>query len=265
LLRDHHEGYIDWDVYENNQKMIAQNENAASTVVRGSVRSGNALLAGLLRCGHCGAKLHAQYPSPYSIRYACSGYRLNGERTSCVLFGGLRADQMVSEQLLQCLSPLGLDSAMDAIDVLSNASDERIRQKALAVEQARYEVTRARRQYDAIDPDNRLVAAELERRWNRALEIEAQLEEELSILEQSREHPLTNQQKNDLLDFARDLPRLWNAPQSSPEHKKRLLRISLKEIIATTQNDMIRLVLHWQGGDHTQIELPRYAQATTAT
>ncbi|HUZ95215.1 MAG TPA: recombinase zinc beta ribbon domain-containing protein, partial [Edaphobacter sp.] len=257
LLRDHHEGYIDWDVYENNRKMITQNENAASAFVRGSVRSGNALLAGLLRCGHCGAKLHVQYPTPHAIRYACSGYQLNGERTSCVLFGGLRADQMVSEQLLQCLSPLVMDAAMDAIDLLSNANDERIRQKALAVEQACYEVTRARRQYDVVDPDNRMVAAELERRWNRALEIEAQLEEELAILEQSREHPLTVQQKSELMDFARDLPRLWNAPQSPPEHKKQLLRIALKEIIATTQNDMIRLVLHWQGGDHTQIEFAK--------
>jgi hypothetical protein len=146
---------------------------------------------------------------------------------------------------------------MDAVAALSNASDERIRQKTLALEQAHYEVTRARRQYDAIDPDNRLVAAELERRWNRALEIEAQLEEELAILEQAREHPLTVQQKNELMDFARDLPRLWNAPQSSPEHKKRLLRIALKEIIATTENDKIRLVLHWEGGDHTQIEFAK--------
>jgi DNA invertase Pin-like site-specific DNA recombinase len=175
LQRDHHEGYIDWDTFESNQKMITENENAASKFVRGSVRSGNALLAGLLRCGHCGAKLYAQYPSPYSIRYACSGYRLNGERTSCVLFGGLRADQMVSDQLLQCLSPLSVDAAVDAIATLSDASDERNRQKALALEQARYDVIRARRQYDAIDPDNRLVAAELERRWNRALEIEAEL------------------------------------------------------------------------------------------
>jgi hypothetical protein len=174
-----------------------------------------------------------------------------------VLFGGLRADQMVSDQLLQCLSPLGVDAAMDAVATLSDASDERIRQKVLALEQARYEAIRARRQYDAIDPDNRLVAAELERRWNRALEIEAQLDEELAALEQSREHPLTARQREELMDFARDLPRLWNAPQSSPEHKKRLLRIALKEIIATTQNDTIRLVLHWQGGDHTQIEFAK--------
>jgi len=257
LLRDHHEGYIDWEVYQSNQKIIAHNENARSNVVRGSVRSGGALLAGLLRCGHCGAKLLAQYPAPNVIRYACSGCRLSGEQTSCVLFGGLRADRMVSEQLLQCLTPLGIEAAMDAVAALSDASDERIRQKTLALEQARYEVTRARRQYDAVDPDNRLVAAELERRWNRALDMEAQLEEELAALEQSREHPLTVQQKNELMDFARDLPRLWNARQSSLEHKKRLLRIALKEITATTQDDTIRLVLHWQGGDHTQIEFAK--------
>jgi DNA invertase Pin-like site-specific DNA recombinase len=257
LLPDHHEGYIDWDMYESNQKMIAQNENARSNIVRGSVRSGGALLAGLLRCGHCGAKLLAQSPGPHSIRYACSGYRMNGEKICCVLFGGLRADQMVSEQLLQCLSPLGVDAAMDAVAALSDASDERIRQKTLALEQARYEVTHARRQYDAIDPDNRLVAAELERRWNRALEEEAQLEEELGALEQSRAHPLTDRQKNELMDFARDLPQIWNAPQGFLEHKKRLLRIALKEIIATTQDDTIRLVLHWQGGDHTQIEFAK--------
>jgi len=164
---------------------------------------------------------------------------------------------MVSDQLLQCLSPLSVDAAVDAIATLSDASDERNRQKALALEQARYDVIRARRQYDAIDPDNRLVAAELERRWNRALEIEAELDEELAVLEQSREHPLTSRQREELMDFARDLPRLWNLPQSPPEHKKRLLRIALKEIIATTQNDTIRLVLHWQGGDHTQIEFAK--------
>jgi Recombinase len=101
LLRDHHEGHIDWDVHQSNQAMIAHNENACSNAVRGSVRSGEALLAGLLRCGHWGAKLLAQYPRPGVIRYQGSGYWLNGEQSSCVLFGGLRADRLVSEQLLQ--------------------------------------------------------------------------------------------------------------------------------------------------------------------
>jgi excisionase family DNA binding protein len=257
LITDHHEGYLDWDAYQNNQTMIAHNDNARGAAVRGAVKHGGALLAGLLRCGHCGAKLLAQYPGPRSIRYQCSGYLLNRDHPCCVMFGGLRADRLVSEQLLQCLTPLGSEAAIEAIESLEGASDDRIRQKALALEQSRYEVIRARRQYDAVDPANRLVAAELERRWNQTLTAEAQLEAELATLRQSCERPLTATQKRELLVFARDLPELWDDPRSSPEHKKRLLRIALKEIVVTSEGETIRFVLHWQGGDHTQAEFPK--------
>lgn len=257
LILDHHEGYIAWDVYQSNQTMIAHNDNARGDVVRGSVKHGAALLSGLLRCGHCGAKLLAQYPGPRTIRYQCSGYILNRDRACCVMFGGLRADRFVSEQLLQCLTPFGIEAAIEAIETLEGGSDERIQQKTLALEHARYEVTHARRQYDAVDPANRLVAAELERRWNQTLTTEAQLETELATLQESRERPLTDAQKRELLAFARDLPRLWDHQQSSPEHKKRLLRIALKEIIATCEGETIRFVLHWQGGDHTQLEFQK--------
>ena len=257
LILNHHEGYIDWDVYENNQKVITDNDNARGGVVRGAIKNGDALLAGLLRCGHCGAKLLAQYPRPRVIRYQCSGYILNRDQKCCVMFGGLRADRLVTEQLLQCLAPLGLGGAIEAIASLQGASDERVQQKRLALERARYEVTHARRQYDAVDPANRLVAAELERRWNQALTTEAQLEAELTSLQQTRERPLSDAQKRELLEFARDLPRLWDDPRSSPEYKKRLLRIALKEIIATCEGETIRLVLHWQGGDHTQVEFQK--------
>jgi excisionase family DNA binding protein len=257
LILDHHEGYIAWDVYESNQKVIMDNENARSGAVRGAIRNGEALLAGLLRCGHCGAKLLAQYPRPHVIRYQCSGYILNRDQACCVMFGGLRADRLVSEQLLQCLAPLGLGAALEAIETLQDASDDRVQQKRLALEQARYDVSHARRQYDVVDPANRLVAAELERRWNQALATEAQLEAELTSLQQSRERPLSDAQKRELLEFARDLPRLWSDPLSSPEYKKRLLRIALKEAIATCEGETIRLVLHWQGGDHTQVEFQK--------
>jgi excisionase family DNA binding protein len=173
------------------------------------------------------------------------------------MFGGLRADRFVSEQLLQCLTPFGTEAAIEAIEALQGASDDRVQQKALALEHARYEVTHARRQYDAVDPANRLVAAELERRWNQALTTEAQFEAELATLQQAHERPLSDVQKRELLDFARDLPKLWDDPQSTPEHKKRLLRIALKEIIATCEGETIRLVLHWQGGDHTQVEFEK--------
>ena len=257
LILDHHQGYIDWDVYQSNQAMIAHNDNARGDAVRGPVKQGGALLSGLLRCGHCGAKLLAQYPAAGVIRYQCSGYLLNRDHACCVMFGGLRADRLVSEQLMQSLTPLSVEAAIEAIESLQGTSDERLQQKALAVEHARYETTRARRQYDAVDPANRLVAAELERRWNHALTAEAQLETELVTLRESRERPLIEAQKRELLSFARDLPGLWDSPHSLAEHKKRLLRIALKEIIATSEGETVRLVLHWQGGDHTQVEFQK--------
>src|SRR5450432_3920764 len=129
LILDHHEGYIDWNVYQSNQTMIAHNDNARGNAVRGSIKHGEALLAGLLRCGHCGAKLLAQYPGPRVIRYQCSGYLLNRDHVCCVMFGGLRADRLVSEQLLQTLAPFGIEAAIEAIESLQGAGDERIQQK----------------------------------------------------------------------------------------------------------------------------------------
>jgi len=133
LILDHHEGYIDWDVYQSNQTMIAHNDNARGSAVRGSIKHGEALLAGLLRCGHCGAKLLAQYPGPRVIRYQCSGYLLSRDHACCVMFGGLRADRLVSEQLMQSLAPFGIEAAIEAIESLQGATDERIQQKALAL------------------------------------------------------------------------------------------------------------------------------------
>lgn len=257
LIQDHHEGYIAWDVYERHQAMIAHNENARSRTVRGSIKRGGALLAGLLRCGHCGAKLLAQHPGPTVIRYQCSGHQLHPERASCVMFGGLRADRLVADQLLQCLTPLGIGAALEAMEHVHDTSADRVRQKALALEHASYEVTRARRQYDAVDPANRLVAGELERRWNDALRMQRQVQGELQALQERRQPSLTDTAKRELLALARELPALWYGPHGSPEHKKRLLRIAVKEIIATCEGETIRLIVHWHGGAHTQIEFEK--------
>jgi hypothetical protein len=173
------------------------------------------------------------------------------------MFGGLRADRLVSEQVLHCLTPLAIQAAIEAIDSLQSSSDERIRHKQLALEQARYEVAHARRQYDAVDPANRLVACELERRWNDALGTQAHIENELTVLQSQRPDSLKDSTKRELLALAQDVPDLWNHPKSSPEHKKHILRAVLKEIMATSQGDSIQLLLHWQGGEHTQLQLPK--------
>jgi len=253
LITEHHDGYIGWDEYQRIQSLIAHNAVARGGAVRGPVRSGQALLVGLLRCGHCGRKLHVEYPSRRHTRYACMSSRLDPNGVCCVRTNGLQADDLVSEEILRCLSPLGIQAALAALQVHQATEDDRIKQKSLAVEQARYEVARAQRQYDAVDATNRLVAAELERRWNAALVAQTQLEEELEALRKERPLGIGEQQRQTLLALGADLRRLWEHPQSSPEWKKRILRTVLAEVMVTADGGEVQLLMHWRGGDHTQL------------
>jgi hypothetical protein len=131
--------------------------------------------------------------------------------------------------------------------------DDRIRQKSLAVEQARYEAARARRQYDSVDAANRLVAAELEGRWNAALKVQTELEEELESLRTRRPDDISKEDERALVTLGGDLRRLWDHPRSPAQFKKRVLRTALKEILVTADGPEVQLTLHWQGGDHTRV------------
>jgi excisionase family DNA binding protein len=253
LITDHHEGYIRWEEYQRIQTLIAHNAVANGDAVRGAVRSGQALLVGLLRCGHCGRKLHVEYPSQGHIRYACMTSRLDPNGVCCVRLNGRQADENISEEILRCLAPLGIEAALAAVRLHRGAEDDRVKQKSLALDQARYEVIRAQRQYDAVDATNRLVAAELERRWNAALRAQTNLEEALDALRKARPQFISEEQQRTLLSIGGDLRRLWEYPQSPPEYKKRVLRTLLREIVVTTDESKVQLLLHWQGGDHTQI------------
>jgi excisionase family DNA binding protein len=254
LIPAHHTGYIDWDQYTANQRQIAHNANMKGVMVRGSPRNGGALLAGLLRCGHCGRKVHVAYSGTEGqcLRYSCQGAKINHGTGQCISFGGLKADQRVCEELLQRLQPLGIQAALAAIDRRAELSSEQIRHKELAVEQARYEALRARRQYDAVDPDHRLVANELERRWNEALTKLAECERELASAQENQPNQLTESQREALLQLGDDLLTAWNHPASSPALKKRIIRAVIQEIVVGIEGELVTLTIHWQGGDHTR-------------
>jgi len=257
LILDHHEGYIDWDAYRGNQELMAHNTNGRGSAVRGSIRSGSALLSGLLRCGHCGAKLCVTYPGPTSIRYQCTTRILSRDHACCVMFGGLGADRLVSEQVLRCLQPLGLQAALQAIDQLQSVEDEQLAHKRLALQRAGYEVNRAQRQYDAVDPANRLVAGSLERRWNDALSVQSRLEAEVAELMQQRPDELSDETKQALMSLGEDVPRLWDHPDTTPDVRKRIVRTVIKEVVVTSEGDAVRFIVHWQGGDHTELWLKK--------
>src|SRR6201997_1063575 len=182
LIRDHHDGYISWGEYDRNQKMIASNANMKGAMVPGAVRNGDGLLAGLLRCGHCGRKLKILHNARHGARYICCKEAGSSADQKGIVFSNGRIDAAVSAEVLRAISPLALEAALQLIADREQAGAERLRQCELALEQARYEGTHARRQYDAVDPDNRLVAGELERRWNECLATVARLEEQMEHL-----------------------------------------------------------------------------------
>jgi hypothetical protein len=175
----------------------------------------------------------------------------------CVNFGGLSADRLISEQLLRVIKPMGIQAAMEAMEKLEGAEDARVAQKRMELERARYEVSHAQRQYDAVDPANRLVANTLERRWNDALSMQARLEEELAMLTQQHPQKIGEDVRQSLLALSSDLPQLWEHSASSPDIKKRILRTVINEIVVTTSGESVRMIVHWQGGDHTELMLKK--------
>ncbi len=178
LIQDHHPGYIDWATYTRNQQRIRHNAAMKGAMVRGPARGGAALAVGLLRCARCGRRLKVHYGGIGGrvARYVCTGGHWHYERRCCLSFGGLAFDRALEREVLRVLEPAALEAARRLAAEQASAMDERRRAVEFACQQARYEADLARRRYEAVDPANRLVAAELEHRWNQALQHLAELE-----------------------------------------------------------------------------------------
>jgi excisionase family DNA binding protein len=261
LLKDRHEGYISWATFEQHQRIIMHNNTSRGGAVRGAIRRGEALLAGLLRCGHCGRRLQVRYAGVGGsvIRYQCrTALFRDGPGNDCISFGALRVETAVVEELLRVLKPDGLRAALEAAQTLASERDEKHHQLMLALAQAEFEAGRAKRQYDAVDPENRLVAAELERRWNERLADQQRIEERIAVVDNERDVRLTEADRERLMALGDDLEQAWTHPAARPEIRKRILRSVLVEIVVqVADHERIELTLHWRGGDHTRIEAIR--------
>lgn len=255
LIRDHHEGYIAWAEFERNQQLIADNTNGKRFMSRGAVRTGEALLPGLLRCARCGKKLHVRYGQTY--RYECVGAFNQLAAARCITFGGMRVDRVLAKEVLERLQPLGVEAALAAVEALGQQRSEKKGQLDLALQQARYEAARAQRQYDAADPENRLVASELERRWNERLATVRDLELEIDQLDSNKAPALTEVDRERLMALGQDLVRAWESPGTAPETRKKIIRTVIAEIIVDVVGDNLELIIHWQGGDHTHLVVKR--------
>jgi DNA invertase Pin-like site-specific DNA recombinase len=216
LIKDHHAAYITWEEFERNQRVIANNATGkGSATVKGAVRRGELLLPGLLRCGHCGRKLHVSYSGKLG-RYSCYGAPTNHGTARCITISGLSIDAAVGAEVLRILKPLGIDAAVRAIATQTSETSAAQRQLELSLQQARYEAAHARRQYDAVDPTNRLVAGELERRWNEALQAVHRIEGEIAAIVAAKPPPLGERERQQLMQLGADLALAWSHQAPRP-------------------------------------------------
>ena len=252
LLRDHHDGYIPWDTYERNQQLLAENAQMKGQMAAGAVRHGRSLLAGLLRCAPCGRRLNVTYSAGVT-RYLC---RRNHQAGCGLAFGGLRVEATIERELLRVLTPGAIEAALAAAEHTADETAASRTALELEVREARYEASRAQRQYDAVDPEHRLVAGTLEQRWNAALERVAALERRLASLTATR--PPDVPDRPTLLALAQDFRRVWADPVTDPRIKKRIVRLVIQDIlVAPATERMLDVLIHWAGGKHTRVRIAR--------
>jgi DNA invertase Pin-like site-specific DNA recombinase len=258
LIPQAHEGYVSWDEFERIQRAMA--ENLRGWGHRGAVTNGPALLTGLLRCRRCGRKLTVWYTGNAHnvLRYACHRGELDNGEPRCISFGGLLVDAAMGKEILRVVQPAAVDAAIVASEDAARQQDDVLAAWTRDLEAARYAAQRAQRQYDATDPENRLVADELERRWNQALqrvrEIEGRIEQHVRG---RREVVIPTRDEFDTL--AADLEAVWNDPHSDGRLKKRILRTLIQEVVVDVDAAAgeIILTVHWRGGVHTELRVPR--------
>jgi DNA invertase Pin-like site-specific DNA recombinase len=254
MLKDHHDGYIDWEEFERNQKQIAANAYGHRDGAK-SGRGGRALLASLLVCGRCGRRLNVVYTGRSSQPvYRCDrGMSAVGARR-CMMFGGLRVDAAMARELIRAVEPLAIEAALLAERRIMEHQAERRRILELELQQARYEASLAERRYAACDPDNRLIAATLEKNWEATLrrvrECETRLDSTTTSTPRSPTIP-------ELTGIAEDLQAAWKNANVNMRSRQQLARALINEITVDIDDQAreIVLIIHWKGGQHSELRL----------
>lgn len=260
LIRDNHEGYIDWARFEENQRMLAENAHMKRRMARKSGRGGRALLTGMVRCGRCGRMMRVFYKlqSEHAHRYQCRGDDAHVGAGLCIGIGGVAVDKAVAAQLVEAVSEQAVDAAILAAGQGTRAAEDVRRAIERELEEARYAAGLAERRYEHVDPAKRHVARALEERWNAALEHVAALEARVARLEaEIAARPRVD--RDALLRLAQDLPRAWEAAGTDARAKQRLVRLLVEEVVIDLDEAAHEAVatIHWIGGRHTEVRVAR--------
>src|SRR6266478_10164420 len=260
FIPDHHEGSIDWATFEDNRRIMQHNVTKTDPdEAVGAVRAGKALLAGLLRCGHCGRKLYVSYwgKSGTTPTYRCKG-TFDAGGTYCIVFGGASVDRRFTQELLRVISPWGLPASLEVLEGINQREHEQRQTLEHKLAHLQYEAQRAFDQYNEVDPRHRLVAAELERRWNAKLEEVDAVQATLAALSQ-HQRALTDGDRTTILRLGERFAEVWDSPHCPMELRKTIIRTVVREVIVNEDvaGERLRFVMHWQGGSHTSFDMPK--------
>jgi DNA invertase Pin-like site-specific DNA recombinase len=261
LIPDHHPGFIDWTSYEANIARLRENWRAPRGSGGGAPREGAALLQGRLRCGRCGRLMQTGYSGTRGNcpRYLCArAKQLYGGEKGCQSLGGRRLENRVLEEVFAVLEPAALAATAQALSDAERAHAATLRGFELSVERTRYEADRARRQYDAVEPENRLVARTLERALEAKLAAQRQAEHDLLTARARRPVRLTDDELAWLSRAGADVRAVFTAPSTTFRERKQLLRAVVSEVVltvdTTTRTAALRII--WQGGASTELTMP---------
>jgi DNA invertase Pin-like site-specific DNA recombinase len=261
LLLGHHPAYVSWEEFLRTLDQLRQNWPREER--RGVARDGAALLQGIVWCGCCGRKMGVQYHAPTDKRspaYICQqGQHQQGEDTICQSMTAHPVEGAVVQAFLEAVSPLGVEVAVRVLDQAEQQLAAQRRQAELQLEQARYEARLAQRKYDAVDPDNRLVAGELERRWNEQLTRVAELERAYAKAEQEARWTLTPEERAATQTLAQDLAAIWQAETTTQAERKQLLRLAIEsvQLDGVSRPGWIEIQMRWRSGVVTRLEVKR--------
>jgi DNA invertase Pin-like site-specific DNA recombinase len=248
LQRDRLPAYITWEQFLANQERMRQNRSLPETA--GVPREGAALLTRLLVCGTCGRFLHAYYPGGTDAHYRCDTHRHTGQERVCHGLKAAAIDDLVSVQVLRALEPAALELSRATI-----AEIERDRQRLhhhwrQRLERARFEVERAERQYQAVEPENRLVARTLEGRWEEAMRGLQQLEEEYDRFLRGQPAGLSEEERARIQSLSRHIPALWHAPGTTAADRKEITRLVVERVVVWVRSgsEEVEATIHWRDG-----------------
>jgi excisionase family DNA binding protein len=259
-LRDHHLGLIDWDQFERIQHQLRANMTQFTGDTRGPAREGAALLQGLAYCGKCGQRMAVAYTGRDRrfAQFHCRRDRdQRGFKFYCQVLGGRKIETAVVKLFLDAMQPAGLEAALQVVEVLVADYEQVAEHWRQRIERAEYEALRAQERYEAVDARNRLVAAELERRWNEALADVSRLRQESEERLSQAKQRLTKEEQHRVRNLAQDVTRIWNLSTTTNRDRKRLLRAALDRVVILSDERVVKIDVYWKGGEVSELQVPR--------